>query len=111
MLIDPSDKYTSYVPLDIPHRQWPRRRIEKHPIWLSTDLRDGNQALARPMTAEQKRLFFRHLVKCGFKEIEVAYPSSSDTEFEFVRSLITGGEIPEDVWSTCAIVGDDARSR
>lgn len=50
------------------------------------------------MTAEQKRLFFKHLVKCGFKEIEVAYPSSSDTEFEFVRSLITGGEIPEDVW-------------
>lgn len=50
------------------------------------------------MTAEQKRLFFKHLVKCGFKEIEVAYPSSSDTEFEFVRSLITGGEIPKDVW-------------
>ncbi|KAI1795264.1 2-isopropylmalate synthase [Ganoderma leucocontextum] len=95
---DPSDKYGSYVPLDIPDRQWPRRRIEKHPIWLSTDLRDGNQALARPMTTDQKRVFFRHLVKCGFKEIEVAYPSSSETEFEFVRSLITGREIPEGVW-------------
>ncbi|KAI0742334.1 hypothetical protein C8Q80DRAFT_1273025 [Daedaleopsis nitida] len=98
MLIDPSSKYTPYTPLDLHDRQWPRRRIEKHPIWLSTDLRDGNQALARPMTSEQKRVLFRHLVQCGFKEIEVAYPSSSDTEFEFVRSLIESGEIPDDVW-------------
>lgn len=95
---NPSIKYTPYTPLDLSDRQWPRRRTQKHPIWLSTDLRDGNQALARPMTAEQKRVLFKHLVKCGFKEIEVAYPSSSDTEFDFVRSLIDGGEIPEDVW-------------
>ena len=72
--------------------------MQQHPIWLSTDLRDGNQALARPMTSEQKHVLFKHLVQCGFKEIEVAYPSSSETEFEFVRSLIEGGGIPEDVW-------------
>ncbi|KAI0669095.1 hypothetical protein C8Q78DRAFT_1080937 [Trametes maxima] len=98
MLADPSVKYTPYTPLDLPDRQWPARHIEQHPIWLSTDLRDGNQALARPMTATQKRTFFRHLVKCGFQEIEVGYPSASDTEFDFVRSLIDDGEIPEDVW-------------
>ncbi|KAI0640902.1 hypothetical protein C8Q79DRAFT_1014746 [Trametes meyenii] len=98
MLEDPSVKYTPYTPLDLPDRQWPARRIEQHPIWLSTDLRDGNQALARPMTATQKRTFFRHLVKCGFKEIEVGYPSASETEFDFVRSLIDDDEIPEDVW-------------
>ncbi|KAI0776579.1 hypothetical protein BD413DRAFT_469049, partial [Trametes elegans] len=95
---EPSAKYAPYTPLDLPDRIWPKRRIERHPVWLSTDLRDGNQALARPMTSEQKRTLFRHLVHCGFKEIEVAYPSASETEFEFVRSLIDGGEIPEDVW-------------
>ncbi|KAI0364159.1 aldolase [Pilatotrama ljubarskyi] len=98
MLTDPSAKYDPYTPIDLPNRQWPKRRVERHPIWLSTDLRDGNQALARPMTTEQKRMFFRHLVSCNFKEIEVAYPSSSETEFEFVRSLIDGGDIPDDVW-------------
>ena len=65
---------------------------------MSTDLRDGNQALACPMTLEQKITFFRLLVKCGFKEIEIAFPSASDTEFSFVRYLIEHNEIPDDVW-------------
>ncbi|KAI0632627.1 hypothetical protein C8Q77DRAFT_1158106 [Trametes polyzona] len=98
MLADPSIKYTPYTSIDHPDRQWPSKRITKHPIWLTTDLRDGNQALPRPMNADQKRIFFRHLVKCNFKEIEVGFPSASDTEFEFIRSLIDSGEIPEDVW-------------
>ncbi|KAL6307333.1 hypothetical protein BKA93DRAFT_747727 [Sparassis latifolia] len=98
MLEDPSIKYTPYTSLDIEDRQWPSNKISKHPIWLSTDLRDGNQALARPMTADQKLCFFRHLVKCNFKEIEVSFPSASDTDFEFVRTLIHQNEIPDDVW-------------
>lgn len=80
------------------NRQWPSKTFTKPPIWLSTDLRDGNQALANPMTIEQKTLFFRQLVKCGLKEIEVAYPAASDTDFSFVRGLIENNEIPEDVW-------------
>jgi len=65
---------------------------------LSTDLRDGNQALANPMTIEQKTTFFRQLVKCGVKQIEVAYPAASDTDFDFVRGLIANDEVPDDVW-------------
>jgi len=72
--------------------------IKKAPIWLSTDLRDGNQALINPMTVEQKIMFFRQLVRCGFKEIEVAFPAASETEFRFVRQLIESGEVPQDVW-------------
>lgn len=67
-------------------------------MWLSTDLRDGNQALVNPMTIEQKTTFFREVVKCGVKQIEVAYPSASDTDFAFVRGLIEKNEIPDDVW-------------
>ena len=67
-------------------------------MWLSTDLRDGNQALANPMTIEQKTRFFQTLVKAGLKEIEVAYPAASDTDFNFVRGLIEGGQVPDDVW-------------
>ncbi|KAF8625118.1 hypothetical protein AX15_005541 [Amanita polypyramis BW_CC] len=70
----------------------------KAPIWLSTDLRDGNQALAKPMTVEQKTIFFRQLIKCGLKQIEVSYPAASDTDFTFTRSLIENNEIPGDVW-------------
>ncbi|CDO69416.1 hypothetical protein BN946_scf184791.g11 [Trametes cinnabarina] len=98
MLTDPGEKYAPYTPLDLPTRQWPHKQLTRHPIWLSTDLRDGNQALAQPMTVEQKRTFFRHLVQCGFKEIEVAFPAASETEFSFVRSLIEDGEVPDDVW-------------
>lgn len=79
-------------------RQWPSKILSKPPIWLSTDLRDGNQALANPMTVEQKTVFFQTLVKCGYKEIEVAYPAASDTDFGFVRMLIEKNMIPDDVW-------------
>jgi 2-isopropylmalate synthase len=71
---------------------------------LSTDLRDGNQALANPMTIPQKTTFFRQLVKCGIKQIEVAYPSASDTDFGFVRGLIENGEIPDDIWIQVRLV-------
>ncbi|KAH7910641.1 hypothetical protein BJ138DRAFT_1064731 [Hygrophoropsis aurantiaca] len=98
MLIDPSQKYKPYTPLKLDDRQWPTKTFSKPPIWLSTDLRDGNQALANPMTADQKLTFFRLLVKCNFKEIEIAYPAASDTDFSFVRYLIENGEIPDDVW-------------
>lgn len=98
MLIDSSQKYQPYIPLQFDGRKWPTRTFQKAPIWLSTDLRDGNQALANPMTADQKLTFFRLLVKCGFKEIEIAYPAASDTDFNFVRYLIEHNEIPDDVW-------------
>ncbi|KAF9246405.1 hypothetical protein BU15DRAFT_85171 [Melanogaster broomeanus] len=98
MLIDPSQKYRPYTPLKLASRTWPTKTFTGAPIWLSTDLRDGNQALANPMTADQKLTFFRLLVKCGFKEIEIAYPAASDTDFSFVRSLIENNEIPDDVW-------------
>ncbi|PSS31075.1 hypothetical protein PHLCEN_2v2407 [Hermanssonia centrifuga] len=98
MLAEPSQKYKPYTPLVIPDRQWPSKVQKTAPIWLSTDLRDGNQALANPMTIDQKTRFFHTLVKCGLKEIEVAYPAASDTDFNFVRGLIEGGQVPDDVW-------------
>ncbi|KAG6883536.1 hypothetical protein C0993_005632, partial [Termitomyces sp. T159_Od127] len=98
MLTDPSQKYKPYTPLVLKDRQWPSKTFTKAPIWLSTDLRDGNQALANPMTIEQKTLFFRELVKCGVKQIEAAYPAASDTDFNFVRGLIENNEVPDDVW-------------
>ncbi|KAI0723806.1 2-isopropylmalate synthase [Cerioporus squamosus] len=98
MLADPSIKYQPYTPLQLPDRQWPSKVNRSPPIWLSTDLRDGNQALANPMTIAQKLVFFETLVKCGFKEIEVAYPAASDTDFNFVRQLIEEGRVPDDVW-------------
>ncbi|KDR81709.1 hypothetical protein GALMADRAFT_114336 [Galerina marginata CBS 339.88] len=98
MLADPSQKYKPYTPLNLTDRQWPSKTLTKVPVWLSTDLRDGNQALANPMTIEQKTLFFRQLVKSGVKQIEVAYPAASDTDFAFVRGLVENNEIPDDVW-------------
>ncbi|KAG6814577.1 hypothetical protein H0H92_000106 [Tricholoma furcatifolium] len=98
MLADPSQKYKPYTPLILKDRQWPSKTFTKAPIWLSTDLRDGNQALANPMTIEQKTVFFRQLVKSGVKQIEVAYPAASDTDFQFVRGLIENNEVPDDVW-------------
>ncbi|PPQ93219.1 hypothetical protein CVT25_015217 [Psilocybe cyanescens] len=95
---DPSQKYKGYTPLNLNDRQWPSKTLTKAPIWLSTDLRDGNQALANPMTIEQKTIFFRQLVKCGVKQIEVAYPAASDTDFSFVRGLVENNEVPDDVW-------------
>ncbi|PKI83190.1 hypothetical protein MVES_002931 [Malassezia vespertilionis] len=84
--------------MDLKDRQWPSKVCREAPIWLSTDLRDGNQALANPMTEEQKLLFFKKLVETGFKEIEVAFPSASDTDFGFVRRIIESGLVPDDVW-------------
>lgn len=95
---NPSQKYKPYTPLNLQDRQWPSKTFTKAPIWLSTDLRDGNQALANPMTIEQKTLFFRQLVKCGVKQIEVAYPAASETDFQFVRGLIENNEVPDDIW-------------
>ncbi len=95
---DPSQKYKPYTPLNLKDRQWPSKTFTKPPSWLSTDLRDGNQALANPMTIEQKTTFFREIVKCGVKEVEVAYPAASDTDFSFVRGLIENNEVPDDVW-------------
>lgn len=103
---DPSQKYKPYTPLNLQDRQWPSKRCTEPPIWLSTDLRDGNQALANPMTIEQKTTFFRTLVKAGIKEIEIAYPAASDTDFAFVRGLIENGEVPDDVWLQVSIVCD-----
>ena len=98
MMIDnPAAKYRPFVAVDLPDRQWPNRRIESPPIWCSVDLRDGNQALIDPMNQERKQRFFDLLVKIGFKEIEVGFPSASQTDFDFVRSLIENDRIPDDV--------------
>jgi 2-isopropylmalate synthase len=90
-------KYQAFPAVALADRQWPGRTITAAPIWMSTDLRDGNQALFEPMNAERKMRMFNTLCKIGFKEIEVAFPSASQTEFDFVRDLIEGGHIPKDV--------------
>ncbi|MFV2120008.1 2-isopropylmalate synthase [Streptomyces sp. Act-28] len=93
----PIHKYGAYEAVDLPDRTWPDRRITKAPRWLSTDLRDGNQALIDPMSPARKRAMFDLLVRMGYKEIEVGFPSSGVTDFAFVRSIIEEGAIPEDV--------------
>lgn len=93
----PIHKYAPYDAVDIAGRTWPDNRITKAPRWLSTDLRDGNQALIDPMSPARKRAMFDLLVKMGYKEIEVGFPSSGETDFAFVRSIIEEGAIPEDV--------------
>src|SRR5439155_20426906 len=98
MLKKPSAKYRPFPPVPLAKRQWPSRVIEKAPIWCSVDLRDGNQALAIPMNVSQKLEMFQTLVKCGFKEIEVGFPSASNTEFDFNRRLIEDHRAPDDVW-------------
>ncbi|PKO85258.1 MAG: 2-isopropylmalate synthase [Betaproteobacteria bacterium HGW-Betaproteobacteria-12] len=90
-------KYNAFPPVALVDRQWPNRIIERAPIWMSTDLRDGNQALFEPMNGEKKMRMFKTLCAIGFKEIEIAFPSASETEFGFVRSLIEGDHIPADV--------------
>lgn len=97
MLNTPADKYQPYPTLSLPDRRWPEQRITHAPRWLSTDLRDGNQALAEPMDSARKLQFWNLLLGCGFKEIEVAFPSASQTDFNFVRQLIEENRIPDDV--------------
>ncbi|KAL9533534.1 2-isopropylmalate synthase [Sphaerulina musiva] len=99
MLKDPSKKYRRFKPLKLENRQWPSKELTKVPRWLATDLRDGNQSLVDPMDAEQKWKYFEMLVKLGYKEIEISYPSSGATDFDFTRRLVTTpGVVPSDVW-------------
>ncbi|SIR47250.1 2-isopropylmalate synthase [Pseudomonas flexibilis] len=97
MLKDPSQKYRPFPQINLPDRTWPSKVIDRAPIWLSSDLRDGNQSLIEPMDAKKKMRFFKTLVAVGLKEIEVGFPSASQTDFDFVRELIEGGHIPDDV--------------
>ncbi len=99
MISNPADKYRPFVPFerDFSERTWPSKRITRPPIWMSTDLRDGNQSLIEPMSVERKLRFFEQLVKIGFKEIEVGFPSASQTDFDFVRKLVDEKRIPDDV--------------
>jgi 2-isopropylmalate synthase len=90
-------KYKPYPPVDLPDRVWPNNAITAAPIWCSVDLRDGNQALVEPMDSARKMAMFRLLVEMGFKEIEIGFPSASDTDFNFCRELIDNGHIPDDV--------------
>jgi 2-isopropylmalate synthase len=97
VLAQPATKYRAFQGISLNDRQWPSRAIDRAPIWMSSDLRDGNQSLFEPMNGERKMRMFRTLCAVGFKQIEVAFPSASQTEFDFVRSLIEGGHIPHDV--------------
>jgi 2-isopropylmalate synthase len=93
----PCHRYTPFKPVDLPDRTWPGKAIATAPRWLSTDLRDGNQALIDPMSPARKRAMFDMLVTMGYKEIEVGFPSASQTDFDFIRELIEGDKIPQDV--------------
>ena len=97
MLNNPATKYRPFPAVPLADRQWPSRTITTPPIWMSTDLRDGNQALIEPMSVEKKLRFFKMLVKIGIKEIEVGFPSASQTDFDFVRMLVEDKHIPDDV--------------
>ena len=91
MMISPREKYRPFPPVSLPDRQWPSRAITAPPIWCSVDLRDGNQSLIEPMGHDRKMRMFDLLVRMGYKEIEVGFPSASQTDFDFVRSLIETG--------------------
>ncbi len=93
----PCHRYTPFKPVELPDRSWPAQAITKAPRWLSTDLRDGNQALIDPMSPARKHKMFDLLVRMGYKEIEVGFPSASQTDFDFVRELIEGDRVPNDV--------------
>jgi 2-isopropylmalate synthase len=93
----PFTRYQPFAPIDLPDRSWPAQRIERAPLWCSVDLRDGNQALIDPMTPARKRRMFDLLVRMGYKEIEVGFPSASQTDFDFVREIIEQDLIPDDV--------------
>ena len=99
MIPNPAEKYRPFVAFDrdFSERTWPSKRITTPPIWMSTDLRDGNQSLIEPMSVERKLRMFNQLVKIGFKEIEVGFPSASQTDFDFVRKLVDENRIPDDV--------------
>ena len=97
MLQTPATKYRAFPAIDLPDRQWPSRTITTPPIWMSTDLRDGNQSLFEPMNLERKLRMFRSVCQIGFKEIEVGFPSASQTDFDFVRKLVDDKLIPQDV--------------
>src|SRR6478735_4953017 len=97
MLNDPSRKYRPFPQVPLPDRQWPGRTITQPPRWLSTDLRDGNQAIVDPMDAVKKNRFFDTLVEIGVKEIEVGFPSAGQTEFDFISALVKSGRVPDDV--------------
>jgi len=90
-------KYRATVPVELPDRTWPNKKLDHAPIWCSVDLRDGNQALIDPMDLERKNVMFAQLVAMGFKEIEVGFPSASQPDFDFVRHIIEGDVIPDDV--------------
>ena len=107
MLSHPQNKYRPFEFLDFSERTWPSQKITTAPVWCSTDLRDGNQALANPMDHHRKLKFFQLLVECGLKQIEVAFPAASETDFNFVRYLIENNQIPNDV---CIQVMTQARS-
>ena len=98
-------KYRPYDVVELPDRTWPDVVLTRAPIWCSTDLRDGNQALVNPMDTPRKQRMFALLVELGFKEIEVGFPAASQTDFDFVRALIEDDLIPDDV----SIAGPDAR--
>ena len=91
------NKYTPFKPISLKDREWPNRTLTQAPIWCSVDLRDGNQSLPVPMNINQKVTLFKQLVAIGFKEIEVGFPSASDTEFNFLRTLVEENIIPDDV--------------
>ncbi|MBP0588878.1 2-isopropylmalate synthase [Paraburkholderia sp. LEh10] len=97
MMRNPAEKYRPFPTVRLTGRKWPTRTIDRAPIWMSTDLRDGNQSLIEPMSIAQKTEFFEMLVAIGFKEIEVGFPSASQTDFDFVRKLIDEKRIPDDV--------------
>src|SRR4051812_34792429 len=97
MISHPEKKYRPTPPVSLPDRTWPNQTITRAPLWCSSDLRDGNQALIEPMDRARKRRMFDRLVQIGFKEIEVAFPSASQTDFDFVRCLIEDRLIPDDV--------------
>ncbi len=97
MIKQPNVKYQAFPPVHLPNRTWPNQTITQAPRWLSSDLRDGNQALIDPMNIEKKLRLFDLLIECGFKEIEIAFPSASETEFNFVRRLIDENRVPHDV--------------
>src|ERR1700728_1877540 len=93
----PHHRYSPFPAIDLPDRQWPARTITAAPRWLSTDLRDGNQALIDPMNAARKQAMFDLLVRMGYKEIEVGFPAASQTDFDFIRRLIERDLVPDDV--------------
>jgi 2-isopropylmalate synthase len=97
MLTEPGRKYRPFPPIDLPDRQWPSRTITHPPRWLSTDLRDGNQAIVDPMDAVKKNRFFDLLLEIGVKEIEIGFPAAGQTEFDFIQGLVRSGKIPDDV--------------